>query len=725
MGSPVVVVANASEVQHLSYADPRPLLSQGGIEDVTLLTSSDIVAVRRHIDDPSTRAVVLASNSLRDQRLREALSGPLTDSVTGFLARGGGLLCLHQLRIADAGEHLPSAFFGDEVRLTRRPRTEPARRGRAEVTPDGSQHQAMNFPVPVDLPLLNTRAANSGPGGLYWYSIEPQLQEKWSVLVRDGERAGQGRPLLVERRFLSAGRVVLCSIPLDWVRSTLMLPNLVQYLRDGPYRIGLLRNPDDDSVAMDEVERTLSRRTDAVYVHRLATESDTSALQWAISAGLHTSVVLASRRHVEELPPQVQEAVNSQVGKGDLRVLEIGDASGQGEDFSFSVVSRERDSIDLLRGAVARLRLAILTGLADDSLWATFEGLQAVDGMVEERPFAAEHLQAALADANRREKDGSFDETFVATAALAWLRSRALGPNDASVRKSVSWLQARRGRQPAVDDVRAAAVLAYAEALPADWRAEAEAALESMTGDTDELYELDVLACLRCALVLDSPTVATFAAALAGRAQDGMWVELAITADCVAALVSAMEVGASGASHPEAAAIRDATLAGATYLRGRLAGLAEVTAMSSATHARVAAALHRFDEIVGIPVGALVDAAIGSRAQQAVSREVDWYEGAAAAARETIKEYEGELAAMKEKYRGAARLARSYRVGVAAACFVIYFAVALLIGVATAKQPGLPAAWDRVVAHLEVQVTILVAMAAGLGGWILRQGRVT
>ncbi|MDP9241322.1 MAG: hypothetical protein M3O55_11910 [Actinomycetota bacterium] len=724
MGSRVVVVANASEVQHLSYADPRPLLSQGGIEDVTLLTSSDIRAVRREIDDPSTRAVVLASNSLRDQRLREALSGPLTDSVSGFLGRGGGLLCLHQLRIADAGEQLPSAFFGDEVRLTRRPRTEPARRGRAEVTPDGSRHQAMNFPVPVDLPLLNTRAANSGPGGLYWYSIEPQLQEKWSVLVRDGDRAGQGRPLLVERRFLPAGRVVLCSIPLDWVRSTQMLPNLVQYLRDGPYRIGLLRNPDDDSVTMDEVERTLSRRTDAVYVHRLATPSDASALQWAISAGLHTSVVLASHRHIEELPPQVQEAVNSQVGKGDLRVLEIADASGQGEDFSFSVVSRERDSIDLLRGAVARLRLAILTGLADDSLWATFEGLQAVDGMVDERPFAADHLGAALTDANRREKDGSFDETFVATAALAWLRSRTLGHTDASVRKSVSWLQARRGRQPAVDGVRAAAVLAYADALPPDWRVAAGAALESMTGDTDELYELDVLACLRCALVLDSPTVAPFAVALAARAQDGMWVELAITADCVAALVTALEVGASPA-HTESAAIRDATLAGAAYLRSRLAALPDVTAMSSATHARVAAALHRFDEIVGIPVGALVDAAIGSGRQESVSQEVDWYEGAAAAARDTISEYEAELAAMKEKYRAAARLARSYRLVVAAACYLLYLIAALLIGVGTAKQPGLAAAWDQMVRHAELQVPILLAMTAGLANWILRPGKVT
>lgn len=713
MAGSVLIVVNHSELEHLSYADPRPTLRDGGIEDVQLVAASNVDAVRKRVDDIATKVLVFASNSLRDPQLRDALGAELGASVTRFLARDGGLLCLHQLRLTDDPNWVPPALFGGEIALVPRPRNERGSQGRAEATAEGLAHPALNFPVGVDIDELNASAMRSGPSGLYWHSIRSGEPEQWSVLVCD--RDHPDRALLAERRFLPAGRMIYCSIQLDRIRNTELLPNLARYLRDGPYRIGLVRRQDDTSLAVDELRRTLSRGSSAAYVHELEAGSDTAPLRWAVTSGMHSSLVLAAGCHATQLPADVAGALSEGVRRGRLRVLEISDASGHGDDFSFAVVSRESDSIALLRSAVSRMRLAIATGLADGSLWTTFEGLHCLEELDDGWWCPADDLAAAVKDADRRDIGGSYDETFVATAALAWMRSRVHGKGSAAARACLDWLKSRWRRESMVDVVRVATILSHAGMLPAEWRAAVRASLVRQARHTDGMFELDLLACLNCALALGSPTAETFAGVLAARVPESAWFELPTTADCVSALVRALAADAVGAHVP---LVREAALLGARHLRERLAEVSDITSIGCAVHARAAAALYRFDEIVGVSVGALVDAAVGATTEASRRDAAQAYDEAMVSAREAIRSSEARLAAVEKRYEKAARLARWHRVAVATACLVTYFAIASVISAVSATRPGVGAAWAVFADNAEVNVALVLAMAGPLVVWV-------
>jgi hypothetical protein len=718
MPSSVLIVVNSSELEHLSYADPRPALIAEGIEDVTLIIASDVDGITRHLLDSRTKVLVFASNSLRDPQLHGALSGELGAHVERHLDRGGGLLCLHQLRRTHELEWLPPALFGSEIILAPRPRTERGSQGRAEMTGDGRVHPILNFPASIDISALNRNAAESGPSGLYWHSIELKEPEKWSVLVSDAEH--NARALIVERRFLLAGRVVFCSIQLDRIRSTQLLSNLIRYLRDGPYRIGMVRHMDDNSLALDELWQTLSRQSTAAYVHELHMPADTAPLRWAIASGMHSSLVLAPGCHTTQLPGAVTESLIEEVRRGRLRVLEIGDASGYGDDFCFTVVSRERDSIAMVRSAVSRMRLAIATGLADGSLWATYEGLSCLEDLDDGWTSSADDLGPVLKDADRRDIGGSYDETFVATAALAWIRSRVHGPKAAGVRACVTWLRSRQHRESPADTFRVATMLSYAGALPNSWRISVAEALDVHAKKTDELFELDLLACLNCALAIGSSTAEVLAAALAARVRRGTWIEISTTADCVSALVRVL---ATGVGDQRGTVIREAALVGARYLHERLANVGDMTAVSCATHARAAAALYRFDQIVGVSVGALVDAVIGA-VEEGTSRDTaQSYNEAMKSARDAIQFSESRRVAAENRYRTAARLARWHKVAIAAACYAVYLAGAVVVAVANEARPGLAPAWHSLTGNIEVHVGLLLAITGPLVAWIRRGWR--
>src|ERR1044072_1963812 len=124
MSAGILIVVNASEVEHLSYADPRRLLTAAGVENVTLVTATDVVGIRHALEDASTKVLVLASNSLRDKQLMSGLDGDLAPLVQDLLDRGGGVLCLHQLRLAESNDWVPSCLMGKEIQLIPRPRTE-------------------------------------------------------------------------------------------------------------------------------------------------------------------------------------------------------------------------------------------------------------------------------------------------------------------------------------------------------------------------------------------------------------------------------------------------------------------------------------------------------------------------------------------------------------------------------------------------------------------------
>lgn len=715
----ILVVVNPSEVEHLSYADPRRVLTDAGIENVSLVTAADVAGIRRGLEEPSTKALILASNSLRDKQLVTALGGDLGLRVQDLLDRGGGVLCLHQLRLAESADWLPPCLMGKEIQLVPRPRSELGSQGSASATDEGARHPALNFPDAVDVDLLNHQVGQSGPRGLYWHFISLVEQEKWSVLLRD-RRSSDKRPLLVERRFMSAGRLVFCSIQLDRLTGSCFFPNLVRYLRDGPYRIGLVRTIDDTSIAMDEVRRTLARRSAAVFTHRPATPADIATLHWAVTSGMHNSLVLAPGCRVDELSGDVADLIAERVRSGRLRVVEIGDRAKDDDESSFRVVSMERESVQLLRSAASRMRLAVSAGLADGSLFATFEGLHSIGSLEDGWSFRPRDLQRAVADANRRDIDGSYDETFVATAALAWLRRRATGKTDASVRASVAWLESRRHHETTADVLRAGTTLAYARVLPKNWRADMNERLTTMTRDTGALYELDLLACLKAALALDNPAVPIYAVALAERMRDGAWVEPATTSDCVSSLVQALAAQTSG---PAAESIRQAAIIGAQYLRETLTGLATTTTIGSATQARAAAALYRFDAIVGISVEALFDATSGAAAKGAIRDAVAQYDEAVTSAREVIASYEQRLTDLTDRYRATMRLGRWHRIVVAVACYVVYVAAATLVGTASADRAGLLAAWERTVSQPEVHIALLLAMTASLAQWVARGWR--
>ena len=700
----ILIVANAAELEHLSYADPRPLLREAGFSDTKLVSAGDVAGIQSALGE--AKLVILASNSLKERSLRSALVEELKPAWTDALERGCSLLVLHQLGLAQASEPVPGLPEGLGVMPILRPRTEKASSGCLDPTALGTRHPAALLPTGVDFPLLSQRARRSGPGGLYWHYWEPANPELWRVLVTD--RDAPSRPLVMEHRLDSgSGRVIVSSIPLDWIRSQQLLSNLVSVCLTGDLDVAVLDDT-DSSLAMSHVLQAVSDRGHSAHVYNANDEKERNRLAASLNAHMHRSLLVSGDIPGENYS-DIQEAVSRRVDEGTLRVLKM---PRFGEPPVVSLTSKERRSSDLLVESIARLRIELAQGLAEGSIWSTVDSLTSLGRFYSESVETVD-LGRAVTAAQIRVIADSYDETFVPTAAFAWLRSQVRDAPGPSTDRVLRWLEQARPNQDPADDLRAAALLLRAGLLSREWRT---SIAETLTDETTGLSELEALTRVECAILIDHPQLDNYLDHVLQSLDSPVWGIAGCRADLVLTLLEYLE------SHPaedDAAPVYRALSSLVAEMRSRRLRSGETLG----TTLKYAVALAAYDDSIGLPTDAVVDALVQDpEAARDRQRLVDTMQFAEFA-RCKVSDLEDEVQGLQNKLRDVRRNALWIRPVLSLAVLVACGLALLLAGSLTAKRVGGAAMWDSLAASKDFDLTLFLAFTTALAGWTFKGWR--
>lgn len=700
----ILIIANPVELEHLSYADPRPLLGEAGFFDTRLVAAGDIAGIQSALGE--VRLIILASNSLKERRLRDALVEELQPAWTAALERGCSLMVLHQLGLTQASEPVPGLPEGLGVTPVIRPRTEMASAGWLEPTALGTRHPAALLPTGVDFPLLNERARGSGPGGLYWHYWEPANPELWRVLVTD--RDAPTRSLLMEHRLdRGTGRVIVSSIPLDWIRSQQLLPNLVSVCLTGDLDVAVLDDT-DSSLAMSHVLQAVSDRGHSAYVYSANDDRERARLAASLNAQMHRSLLVSGDVQGDSYA-DIQGAVSRRVDEGTLRVLKM---PRFGEPPVVSLTSKERRSSDLLEESIARLRIELAQGMAEGSIWSTVDSLTALSRFYPESVQTV-HLGRAVQAAQIRVIADSYDETFVPTAAFAWLRSRvddAAGPSTGRV---LRWLEQARPKQDAADHLRAAALLLRAGLLPQDWKT---SVAKTLSDGTSGLSELETLTRVECAMLTEHPELDRYVDTILESLDSPVWEIAGCRADLILALLEYLE------SHPsddDTAAVYRAV----SSLVARMRSRRPLSGETLGTTIKYAVALAAYDDSIGLPTDAVVDALVQDHgAVRDRQRLVDTMQFAEFARRK-VSDLEDEVQSLQVELRAVRRNSLWIRPVLSMTLLAACGLAILLAGSLTGTRVGGAAMWDSLAASKDFYLTLFLAVTTGLAGWTVKGWR--
>lgn len=221
----IAIVAEGVESTRQVHADGghflcevgRSLKLSAGNASAELFTDKQVVTLLQQLEDGAFDAVVFGSNSVRhpESQVVEALSR-YPNAIPSLLERDGGVLVLHQF-VAGA---LPIRI-GESIELAY------ARRS-GEVAEYTLQRMDPVLHLPNPIGTLDLMPGSGSVEQPYWMAIDMQSAQGLSPVI------SSGRDVLVARSSDEAvGRVVACSLPLDWHRSRDLLPNLMRFVVAG------------------------------------------------------------------------------------------------------------------------------------------------------------------------------------------------------------------------------------------------------------------------------------------------------------------------------------------------------------------------------------------------------------------------------------------------------------------------------------------------------------
>ena len=144
----VALIQNQSEMAHYGYADARPLLNELGYKTV-LYTADNIDDFLHDLSRKKFDAAIFASNALNDKTIRnttntESFCRVFEDS----LADGLGLLCLHQLKLAQTtNSHLSFLPLPlNQIKPVVRPSDEKSAEGSIDFIRSSDNHITLLYP---------------------------------------------------------------------------------------------------------------------------------------------------------------------------------------------------------------------------------------------------------------------------------------------------------------------------------------------------------------------------------------------------------------------------------------------------------------------------------------------------------------------------------------------------------------------------------------------------
>jgi hypothetical protein len=633
----VALVQNQSEMANLGYGDARPLIRDLRYE-VELYTALNIEHLsgdlRRHEFD----AVIFASNALNDQTIREeVLTESFCKAFSEFIKAGRGCLILHQLRFAeevrDGKTNQLYSFLPEvlrDVKPIARPSTERARDGKLLPTELAKEHVLMNYPSKVVLDEVTTDCLSfHGLKGLYWHYLDGLDASEWETLLYDSGPDGTQRPLLGVSRPAEGLRVVVSALTLDWQSHIKLLGNILSYVVQGPHHTAVVRSAEVTSMAFEYLIEYLRVQKYPLRVYEIG--SDLSSLTLGVTQGVHAILILGPHVNETELPQDLRSAINAQIEHGRLKLVSV-EAGSTGSKFKgFKIMGRERVPAGLLHEIEIRVQSELKKGYIDGSFFSTVQSLQCLHRMSPEAQskFAFDTVAHAIQRSNEHDRDGSYDEVFGPSCALLWLRSKYLGPVDAKTKQTKAWVRSQLPEHRDREKVLAYVTLIETNLVKPEERAALEVLLKSQK--IEELSEVDLIAYLRGAVAVHAlDVIKRVVPKLALNQVDGVWIDLATTAQATQLLLESQSLLKSDPSYSEAIrpALEQAIFRAVLSIRRGLEETANRESSSvypwenkASTSLKCVEAWLRFEDLIDLPVYEVIDSLIKYSSKE--GREVE------------------------------------------------------------------------------------------------------
>lgn len=604
----IALVQNQSEMTHYAYADCRVLFRDFGYE-VFLYTAQNIDQLPQALSSDRISALVLGSNALNDKTIRSVVySDHFKIALDAFLAKGGGLLVLLQLRIAqqfaqdDTYGRLSFLPGSNSVCLRARPKSESADKGALIEAIRRQRHSALVYPNEIDIEEVQKRSI-AGPSlrGLYWHFIEGLNEGEWDSVLLDSA-LGESRTLLAISKETERNRIALCALPLDWQRHVELLSNLLIYAAQGTHRTAIFGGHSIQSSATFSY-LIQSLRSSGYPFRHYASDEFQHAVR-GINGGAHSLVVLAHDIRFDELPQGLKKSISAAQENGTLSVVAF---EGGNPAPKVSFAGKDHQFRQQLEELLIRFSEDLQRGYVDGSFFSTIESLQTIQRL--DLPAANEiislsNLFSILKEVDTHERNGSYDEVFHPTCAMLWLRSFCFGVDSTETKRSAAWVRSSLAKhQP-----REQALGIYSLHLAGCSTQEEAAALIDLLDaqvESQRLTELDLIFFLEVSVVLKQPKRAEQITSQLLRTQDvesGAWIDLSTTAAAVYWILAARSMPDSRKSSNDLPQIFRAI----SYIH--VSRFADTNALGysfdrkAATSLKCLTALTSFEETLDLPV---------------------------------------------------------------------------------------------------------------------------
>ena len=550
----VALIQNQSEMSHYGYADARGFFEKTALVEkykVELYTAQNINLLTTDILQGRIDSIILASHATNDITIFGVVfSDEFKDALNKLLARGGGLLVLHQLRLGEKAlvkaEDGRLSFLPDKLcTLTAmaREKGESYLEGNFCKPKSNPSDYLLNFPREIDLNEVKNKCLdNIGLKGCYWHYWYDVDSGVWDVVLEDRGK-GRFRPLILSAKESTNVRVVVSSLTLDWQDQTEVLENLLSYVIEGKHHVAFLKCEQDIDIDIQYfAERLRSKRLP--YAEYNIPQKDTMA-QRTLSSGLH-SIVITTELAYEAISQPLKEILERKKNDGKIKIVLI--SKGK-----FTVSGREQDELRLFYKLKMDALGELNNNYIDGSFWGTVESLQAISQIDKKADLTKDQLGLILEKIKVHDNnDGSYDGVFGASCALLWLRSTYLGPEDNDTQRTLKWLYDSRTKYNTQE------ILLLLQTM---WETHTfspynkEVVIEEMESvlkkiDKHSINEMNAAIFLKCANILKQKNeLIKIINELYDKQNDGIWIDVATTASIVSQLLEARDMLANDPSY--------------------------------------------------------------------------------------------------------------------------------------------------------------------------------
>lgn len=623
----VALVQNQSEMANYSHADCRALLKTLGYTH-SLFTANSIASLDDRLIAGEFDCLLLASNALHDKVIRQFFDSDAgRQAVAQFQRAGGGLVVLMQYKAAYEGYNfdfvLPEAVG---LSAKQRPKTESAVTSKLEALQRESAPPLLSYPNNIELGALQRDSLDHATlPGVYWHWWDADLTSTWNAHLIC-TTTGEPRPLLISAQEHFGHRAVLSSLPIDWHAHQQLFHNIMLYGCEGRHHAAaLMAGNGTREPSLEYLIAKLNARKIGLREY-LVDRTTSKQIYDNIVNGVHNTLLLEPLVELDALfGPEQADVLRQRVERGSLRTISFKPSSKPWET-SVQIRGRRNPAEDAYQMLIPRISQELLNGYLDGSFRSTVSGLQDLEHLPYGLDLGVFPVRASLAEAEKHERDGSYDEVIGATAGFLWLRAKVLGNKHADTLKTVEWLRARLGRVDARERIYALCVLEEVGLCTPEDIEQAKATLGQLTAI--DASELELLAFLTGAVRFNQEQVmlavlAEFARRNASRVD--LWVDTPTTANLVRLLVDAHGKFASlrSAQSTSGAMLRDLVIPAMIAIEvdyerslGRVAQKDYPWDGKASTALRCLSAWYRFEQYLGAPVdeaaGAVVRASQGA-----------------------------------------------------------------------------------------------------------------